>query len=274
MPRLTLLQLSLGVGGKPLAFAPHIWKTLLDLRTLGLDYAEEFVVSAQLEKELPERFGLPKVTIPTLIVHEDDQERVIVDSFDIACYLEERFSTPRMSLFSPDGNASVQSVEMGKSYARFVEHWVNTDFANVIRPALLAPSLALFPKEGPASDPPSRARFESKVGPARMHELAELAKDPEWCADVYARARKELSIVDNMLRDRQRSGGQGPFLTGAKPTHADFALFAFYPYSLTNPQLVENVWRHSDLPYVGDWLDAIFASGLVSEQELLPHALS
>lgn len=64
MVQLTLLQLSLGVGGKPLAFAPHIWKTLLDLRMLGVEYKEEFVVSAQLEKELPERFGLPKVTIP------------------------------------------------------------------------------------------------------------------------------------------------------------------------------------------------------------------
>lgn len=64
MVQLTLLQLSLGVGGKPLAFAPHIWKTLLDLRTLEVEYREEFVVSAQLEKELPERFGLEKVTIP------------------------------------------------------------------------------------------------------------------------------------------------------------------------------------------------------------------
>lgn len=64
MPKLTLLQLSLGVGGQPLAFAPHIWKTILDLRLLKVDYEVEYVVSAQLEKELPERFGLEKVTIP------------------------------------------------------------------------------------------------------------------------------------------------------------------------------------------------------------------
>lgn len=64
MPKLKLLQLSLGVGGKPLAFAPHIWKTILDLRLLKVDYEVEFVVSAQLETELPKRFGLEKVTIP------------------------------------------------------------------------------------------------------------------------------------------------------------------------------------------------------------------
>lgn len=70
---------------------------------------------------------------------DDGNERVIVDSFDIACYLEGIFSSPQLSLFSPEGNKSLQNVEMGKSYARFVEHWVNIDFANVIRPALLAP---------------------------------------------------------------------------------------------------------------------------------------
>lgn len=64
MVKLTLLQLSLGVGGGPLAFAPHIWKTVMDMRLLGISYDTEFVVSAQLEKELPERFGLEKVTIP------------------------------------------------------------------------------------------------------------------------------------------------------------------------------------------------------------------
>lgn len=36
-----------------------------------------------------------------------------------------------------------------------------------------------------------------------------------------------LSVVEDMLRDRQRLGGHGTFLAGAKPTHADFALFAY-----------------------------------------------
>lgn len=52
-------------------------------------------------------------------------------------------------------------------------------------------SFALFPTEGPAHDPASRARFESKVGASRMQELAKLAKDPSWCEDVYTRARRE-----------------------------------------------------------------------------------
>jgi hypothetical protein len=64
MVKLVLLQLSLGVGGKPLSFAPHVWKTLLDLRLLDVPFEDEWVTSAQLESELPKRFGLEKVTIP------------------------------------------------------------------------------------------------------------------------------------------------------------------------------------------------------------------
>lgn len=92
-----------------------------------------------------------------------------------------------------------------------------------------------------------------------------------------------------MLRDRERIGEPGPFLSGQEPTHADFVLFAwvirvykclksanpllcsFYPYSLTNPDLVKNVWRHADLPYINKWLDALFSTGLVSHAELLPY---
>lgn len=64
MVKLVLLQLSLGIGGKPLSFAPHGWKSIMDMRLLGLEYESEWVTSGQLEKELPERFGLEKVTIP------------------------------------------------------------------------------------------------------------------------------------------------------------------------------------------------------------------
>lgn len=39
----------------------------MDMRLLGVSYATEFVVSAQLEKELPQRFGLEKVTIPVCL---------------------------------------------------------------------------------------------------------------------------------------------------------------------------------------------------------------
>lgn len=63
-PQLTLLQMSMGRGSEPLAFAPHIWKSLLPLRLLEVEFTTEFYVSAQLEQELPQKLSLPKVTLP------------------------------------------------------------------------------------------------------------------------------------------------------------------------------------------------------------------
>lgn len=77
--------------------------------------------------------------LQTLLVDEaDGTRRVIVDSFNIALFLEKTFSTARLSLFSPAGNASPLDVEAGKSTARFLEHWVNTSLAAELRPCTIA----------------------------------------------------------------------------------------------------------------------------------------
>lgn len=56
------------------------------------------------------------------------------------------------------------------------------------------------------------------------------------------------------------------------PLLSDVSL-RFYPYSLTNPDLVKNTWRHPSLPMISKWLDAMFESGLVAKAELLPEEL-
>lgn len=179
--KLTLLQLSMGVGGESLRFAPHVWKAILPLRLLGVPYETEFVVSAQLEEELPRRFGLRKITIPvsgptavfpqqskcggitgidddnadvksyvwqrsrtnpgtvgqTLIVGDGDCSNVIVDSYDIALFLEKHFSTPTLSIFSTAGNASPPDVVAGQAFARFIELWVDKAMAAELRPCTI-----------------------------------------------------------------------------------------------------------------------------------------
>lgn len=74
-----------------------------------------------------------------------------------------------------------------------------------------------------------------------------------------------------MLRERHERGEPGRFMLGTRPTHADFVIFAFYPYSLVNEALVKETWRKKEeLPFVSRWLDAVFETGLVTPQELLP----
>lgn len=48
-------------------------------------------------------------------------------------------------------------------------------------------------------------------------------------------------------------------------------IYSFYAFSLSNPCLVRNTWRHPVLPSVSRWLDDLLDYGLVSRDELMPE---
>jgi hypothetical protein len=48
----------------PMSFAPHGWKTLLDLRYLQVKFDTRYVTLAELRGHLPTELGVEKVTIP------------------------------------------------------------------------------------------------------------------------------------------------------------------------------------------------------------------
>lgn len=48
---------------------------------------------------------------------------------------------------------------------------------------------------------------------------------------------------------------------------------SLYGFSLSNPDLVRNTWRHPSLPSVSRWIDDILQSGLISKDELLPEGI-
>lgn len=47
-----------------------------------------------------------------------------------------------------------------------------------------------------------------------------------------------------------------------------FANHSFYPYSRTNPELVQETWHHPSLPRIQQWLQALQTLGLIEEAEL------
>lgn len=59
----TLFRLSIAPN-ETCKFAPNAWKTVLDLRLLGIDFNTELASLAQGREELPSRLGCPKVTFP------------------------------------------------------------------------------------------------------------------------------------------------------------------------------------------------------------------
>lgn len=116
-PTITLLQL--GLRGEPMSFAPHVWKTLLALRLLRIQFRVELVTLRELREDLPARLGMEKVTLPvssgsgasgvlmkykaddsdhqTLLVEDSETSSAIMDSYCIALWVE---STPIAELSS------------------------------------------------------------------------------------------------------------------------------------------------------------------------------
>lgn len=282
---LILYQISVDGPGPELdllSCAPHGWKPLLELRLLDLPFTPKRVTLVQLRDDMPKVFGPERVTVPILIVKgADGSERTIKDSFDIACWLEDTCAAPAgKSIFAASDSPSRADVEAGKSFARFLEYWSSQHLAVNMSPCVMHTSYQIMPvneyseqsrkhymdnhfaKEGVPVDPKALRNYTYK-------QACDWNADPEWFATHCALVRKDLSLVHRTLEDRAKRGEPGPFLMGAKPTHADFAVFCWYPYAATNPRFVDETWKHPEIAYVGKWLQALFGSGLVSDSEFM-----
>lgn len=102
-------------GADPeLRFSPYCWRTKLALAHKGLEI--ETIPWRFTEAEKLKFSGQGRV--PVIV----DGERTVVDSWEIACYLEERYPD-RPSLFGGIG---------GQAHARFINAWADT----VMQPAI------------------------------------------------------------------------------------------------------------------------------------------
>ncbi|KAK8864725.1 hypothetical protein IAR55_001981 [Kwoniella newhampshirensis] len=250
MVKYTLYQL-VGRADEPNGriLSPHVWKTKLDLAFFGLEVETSGKTFPQIRRELSEITKNPAVTVPTIEIGGE----FTTDSWKIAEYLEAEHATPEKSLFG--GPA-------GKEFAKFIEVWSNTTFANELRPLIGAEILSHF-------DDDARTWFiASKLGGdlSRNTALKTKWQDPTALADQLALARSRLSVVESLLAYKKEKE-ESLWLIG-KPSHADFCLFGWYASSSLHPAVEKGVWRHPDNPLVGEWLDLILASGLVDKSQL------
>ncbi|ORY25827.1 hypothetical protein BCR39DRAFT_485074 [Naematelia encephala] len=258
-PNITLYLLR-DVPGMPLYFPPHPWKTILALKLLDVPHEVEYVSLDELSHVLPLRMGTAKVVLPALkIAHNNQSEEYIMDSYNIAIWLEENFATRERSLFSPGSHYLSSAVVSARIFARFLENWVDHSLAAALRPCIKS-----FVSNG--SDlltGTHRDSYRARVGVDVIDEMAKLNKDPTWREAQYERAREQFNLLERLLAEQSERGEIGDFITGSEPRYVDIVFFAFYPFSLPNPSLVLGTWRHSSLPFVGKWLDAMLGSGLI-----------
>jgi glutathione S-transferase len=176
-------------------FSPHCWKIKMALAHKGL----AFETRPTPFTKVPDIGGGFSKTVPVI----DDGGRLVRESFDIAVYLEETYPD-RPSLFGGEG---------GRSEAKFIESWALTE----VHPLLLTLIvLDIHNQLGPDDQAYFRDSREKRLG--KTLEAAVANRDSEVVG-----FRESLLPLRLALRAQ-------PFLGGARPLYADYALFGSFQW--------------------------------------------
>ncbi|MFC3126236.1 glutathione S-transferase family protein [Pseudoroseomonas globiformis] len=195
-------------------FSPYCWRARMALAHKGLEAEAvpwRFTDSAAIAFS-----GQNKV--PVLV----DGSQVVSDSWNIACYLEDRYPD-RRSLF-----------QGGREATRFTVAWADT----ALNPALVRLIVSDIPS---LLDEPARAYFvesrEKRFGMA----LPQLAEAREAALPAFQAALAPLRAV---LKDQA-------FLGGASPDYGDYAVFGSFQWA----RVVSSLELLLEGDRVADWRD-------------------
>jgi glutathione S-transferase len=177
-------------------FSPFCWRSRLALAHKGLD-----VEAVPWRFTEGERLGFSgQGKVPVLV----DGERVVADSWAIACWLEDRYPD-RPSLFGGEG---------GRAVARFVNAWTD----GVLHPHVARMVVAdIPPLLAPADRPYFRESRERRFGMALERVSADRAERVEAF-------RRDLHPLRATL-------GQQPWLGGGAPGYADHIVFGAFQWA-------------------------------------------
>lgn len=133
-----------------------------------------------------------------------DGDRVVHDSWHIACYLEDHFPD-RPSLF---GGAA------GRGLARLVNHWADTALGAAIRRLIAADFVRCLAPE-------DRDYYR------RSREAAFGCTLEEHCADRPRRLAEFATVIAPL----EQTLAEQPYFGGAAPSCADYVVFSMFQYA-------------------------------------------
>jgi len=183
-------------GRDGLRYSLFSWRSRLALAHKGLK-AELVPVKLHEKERIAFSGGR---TVPILC----DGERVVRDSWAIACYLDER---------NPDA-ASLFGGGIGRGLTRSFADWVDRAIVPQVVSHLAVDGLARVHDD-------DRAYFRSSMEKAFGATLEHLAEDRERWVDGF---RKTLAPLRRTLRDQ-------PFVAGEQSAYADFVLYSVFRWA-------------------------------------------
>ena len=135
-----------------------------------------------------------------------DGDRVIHDSWNIACHLEDRF--PELPTLFGGGSGA------GRGAARFINHWADSVLGTAIRRLIAADFIRCL-------DAGDRDYYR------RSREAAFGCSLEEYCAD----RPRWLAEFETVVAPLERTLAEQPYVTGGAPGYADYILFSAFQYA-------------------------------------------
>jgi len=210
------------VGANDRRFSPYCWRTRLALAHKGLE-ADTIPVGFT-DKETIAFSG--QELVPVL----RDGDEVISDSWNIACYLEDRY---------PDA-PSLFGGEIGRAEARFINFWVPT-MSGAIMPMIV-------------KDIHDRARPEDQ-GYFRRTREKRMGRTLE---EIHAARETRRAAFETAVAPFRAVLEAQPFLSGAAPAYPDYIVFGAFqiarlmsPVRLVEPGDAIYAWRERMLDLFG-----------------------
>ncbi|MBP5855749.1 glutathione S-transferase N-terminal domain-containing protein [Marivibrio halodurans] len=179
-----------------LRFSPYVWRIRLALAHKGLDH--EGVAWRFTEKDAIAFSGQGKV--PVLV----DGDKTVIDSWDIACHLEDAY---------PD-HPSLFGGEAGRAGAYFVKHWFETGVNRFIAKMVVADVWAVLHEK-------DKSYFRETREKALGKKLEEVCTDEDAARADLAQALTPMRAV---LQTQ-------PYLGGAAPNFMDYIPFAAFMWA-------------------------------------------
>jgi glutathione S-transferase len=177
--------------------SPYSWRIRYALAHKGVEPEYRQVRFADVEtiRRLSGQHFVPIVT---------DGDRVVHDSWNIACLLEDEFPD-RPSLFAGSG---------GRGTTRLVNHWADNTLGAAIR-RLIAAGFILCLDAG------DRAYYRSSREAMFGCTLEEYCADrPRWLAEF-----------ETVIAPLERTLSEQPYLGGTSATYADYVVFSMFQYA-------------------------------------------
>ena len=196
MPETNLVLYELAGADPALRFSPHCWKIRMALAHKGLE--ADCRPWRFTEKEAIAFSGQGRV--PVLV----DGDMVVSDSWDIACYLEERYPD-RPSLFGGDE---------ARALARFVNAWADTALVPAFSRLIVRD---VHERLGDEDRHYFRTSREERFGATLEDVVADRASH-------LAALRQALTPLRHLLREQ-------PFIAGGAPAYADYSAFGMFMWA-------------------------------------------